>query len=132
MPARSIYTHAHKRARKAVGCIFAEVVSAKELFCGKEVAGRSAPFQADQVPLLLLLLLLLPVPYLFRKKAVAKEHPQALTSALSHVLVHLHRLVGFGHVRALQHQHLNLRSALHVLVSIHMCTILYTCIIPCC
>lgn len=32
----------------AVGCIFAEIITTKELFCGKEVAGRSAPFQADQ------------------------------------------------------------------------------------
>ncbi|GLD92075.1 hypothetical protein PINS_up000608 [Pythium insidiosum] len=33
----------------AVGCIFAEIVNARELFCGKEVEGTNAPFQKDQL-----------------------------------------------------------------------------------
>ncbi|DAZ92704.1 TPA: hypothetical protein N0F65_012829 [Lagenidium giganteum] len=32
----------------AVGCIFAELINTRELFCGKEVEGSNAPFQKDQ------------------------------------------------------------------------------------
>ncbi|KAE8894442.1 Cyclin-dependent kinase [Phytophthora fragariae] len=33
----------------AVGCIFAELINTRELFCGKEVEGSNAPFQKDQL-----------------------------------------------------------------------------------
>uniref|UniRef100_K3WDI0 Cyclin-dependent kinase 2 homolog n=1 Tax=Globisporangium ultimum (strain ATCC 200006 / CBS 805.95 / DAOM BR144) TaxID=431595 RepID=K3WDI0_GLOUD len=33
----------------AVGCIFAEIINTRELFCGKEVEGSNAPFQKDQL-----------------------------------------------------------------------------------
>ncbi|EQC35947.1 CMGC/CDK/CDK8 protein kinase [Saprolegnia diclina VS20] len=32
----------------AVGCIFAEILNTRELFCGKEAEGTNAPFQKDQ------------------------------------------------------------------------------------
>ncbi|CAK4716743.1 hypothetical protein AeMF1_001694 [Aphanomyces euteiches] len=32
----------------AVGCIFAEILNTRELFCGKEAEGQNAPFQKDQ------------------------------------------------------------------------------------
>lgn len=32
----------------ATGCIFAELLNSRELFCGKEVEGSHAPFQRDQ------------------------------------------------------------------------------------
>lgn len=33
----------------STGCIFAEMVNTRELFCGKEVEGTNAPFQKDQL-----------------------------------------------------------------------------------
>jgi cyclin-dependent kinase 8/11 len=32
----------------SVGCIFAEILNTRELFCGKEAEGTNAPFQKDQ------------------------------------------------------------------------------------
>jgi cyclin-dependent kinase 8/11 len=61
----------------AAGCIFAEIVNGRELFCGKEVEGSKAPFQKDQLDKIFKVLGM-PTPQTWEGMEHLPEYPQVV------------------------------------------------------
>jgi len=64
----------------ATGCIFAELINTRELFCGKEVEGSNAPFQKDQLDKIFKVLGL-PTPQMWEGLEHLPEYPHVLQMA---------------------------------------------------